>query len=91
VEFEWHPEKARTNFTKHGISFDEAATVFGDPLAVTIDDPDHSLEEQRLLTTGLSQRQRLMIVAHTERDGRVRIFSARDVTPAERDQYESGE
>ena len=91
MEFEWHPEKARTNFTKHGISFDEAATVFGDPLAVTIDDPDHSLEEQRLLTTGLSQRQRLMIVAHTERDGRVRIFSARDVTPAERDQYESGE
>jgi len=69
VEFGWHPEKARTNLTKHGISFDEATTVFGDPLAVTIDDPDHSLEEQRLLTTGLSQPQRLMIVAHTERDG----------------------
>jgi uncharacterized protein len=91
VQFEWHPEKAHKNVIKHGISFDEAATVFGDPLAVTIDDPDHSLEEPRLLTTGLSQRQRLMIVAHTERDGRIRIFSARDATLAERRQYESGE
>ena len=91
MQFEWHPEKARTNLIKHGISFDEAATVFGDLLAVTIDDPDHSREEPRLLTTGLSQRQRLMIVAHTDRDGRIRIFSARDVTPAERNQYESGE
>jgi len=90
VQFEWHPEKAHNNLIKPGISFDEAATVFGDPLAVTIDDPDHSLEEPRLLT-GLSQRQRLMIVAHTERDGRIRIFSARDVTTAEREQYESGE
>ena len=91
MQFEWHPEKARTNLIKHGISLDEAATVFGDPLAVTIDDPDHSLEEPRLLTTGLSQRQRLMIVGHTDRDGRIRIFSAPDVTPAERNQYESGE
>jgi len=91
VQFEWHPEKAHKDLIKHGISFDEAATVFGDPLAVTIDDPDHSQEERRLLTTGLSQRQRLMIVAHTDRDGRVRIVSARDVTAAERKQYESGE
>ncbi len=73
------------------LSFDEAATVFGDPLAVTIDDPDHSQEERRFLTTGLSQRQRLIIVAHTDRDGRVRVVSARDVIPAERKQYESGE
>jgi hypothetical protein len=91
VQFEWHPEKAHENLIKHGISFDEAATVFGDPLALTIDDPDHSQEERRLLTTGVSPRQRLIIVAHTDRDGRVRIISARDVTPAERKQYESGE
>ena len=71
------------------LSFDEAATVLGDPLAVMID--DHSQEERRLLTTGLSRRQRLIIVAHTDRDGRVRVVSARDVTPAERKQYESGE
>jgi uncharacterized DUF497 family protein len=91
VQFEWHPEKAHKNLNKLGISFDEAATVFGNPLAVTIDDPDHSQDERRLLTTGLSQRRRLMIIAHTERDGRVRIFSARDATPAERKQYESGQ
>jgi hypothetical protein len=91
VQFEWHPEKAHKNLTKHGVSFDEAATVFGDPLAVTIDDPDHSQEEPRFLTTGLSKRQRLIIVAHTGRESQVRIFSARDVTRAERKQYESGE
>ena len=76
---------------RHGVSFDEAATVFGDPLAVTIHDPDHSQEEERFLTTGLSNRHRLIIVAHTEREGRVRIITARDVTPRERSQYESGE
>jgi uncharacterized protein len=91
VQFEWDAEKAHTNLNKHGISFDEASTVFGDPLAVTIDDPDHSEDEQRFLTTGFSQRQRLIIVAHTDREGPVRIFSARDVTSAERKQYESGE
>ncbi len=69
VQFEWHPEKAHKNLTKHGVSFDEAATVFGDPLAVTIDDPDHSQEERRFLTTGLSARQRLIIVAHTDGEG----------------------
>ncbi len=91
VQFEWYPEKACQNLVKHGISFDEAATVLGDPLAVTIDDPDHSQEERRFLTTGLSQRQRLIILAHPDREGRVRTFSAREVTPAERKQYESGE
>ncbi len=65
--------------------------MFGDPLAVTIDDPDHSHEEQRFLTTGLSQRQRLIIVAHTDREGRVTVISAREVTSAERKQYDSGE
>ena len=91
VQFEWHPEKAHKSVSKHGVSFDEAATVFGDPLAVTIDDPDHSQEERRFLTTGLSERKRLIIVAHTDREGRVRIITAREVTPAERKQYESGE
>ena len=91
MQVEWHPQKAHKNLAKHGISFDEATTVFGDPLAVTIDDPDHSHAERRLLTTGRSKRQRLIIVAHTDEEGRVRIISARDVTPAERKQYESGE
>ena len=90
MEFEWDPVKAQNNLTKHGVSFDEAATVFGDPLAVTIDDPDHSQDEQRFLTTGLSKRQRLVILAHADRGGRVRMITAREATPAERKQYESG-
>lgn len=69
MEFEWHPEKARHNLTKHGVSFEEAVTVFGDLLAITIHDPDHSHDEERFLTTGSSKRQRLIIVAHTEREG----------------------
>jgi uncharacterized DUF497 family protein len=91
VQFEWDVEKARRNFVKHGVSFDEAVTVFSDPLAVTIQDPDHSAQEQRFLTTGLSKRPRLIILAHTDREGRVRIINARVVTPTERSQYESGE
>lgn len=91
MQFEWDPEKAQKNLAKHGVSFDEASSVFGDPLAVTIDDPDRSHEEQRFLTTGLSRGQRVIIVAHTDREGRVRIMSAREVTPRERRQYESGE
>ena len=91
MQFEWHLGKAQKNLTKHGVSFDEAAAVFGDPLAVTIHDPDHSQAEQRFLTTGLSKRQRLIIVAHTDSGGRVRIITAREVTARERSQYESGE
>ena len=91
MQLEWDPEKALQNLAKHGVSFDEAATVFGDPLAVTIDDPDHSQDELRFLTTGLSKRQRLVMVAHTDRAGRVRIITAREVTARERSQYESGE
>ena len=79
------------NLAKHGVSFNEASTVFGDPLAVTIDDPDHSHDEQRYLTTGFSQHHRLILVAHSEREGRFRIISARDVTASERTHYESGE
>jgi hypothetical protein len=91
VQFEWDLEKARKNLASHDVPFDEAATVFGDPLAVTIDDPDHSHDEGRFLTTGLSSRRRLIIVAHTDRPGRVRIITARAVTVGERIQYESGE
>jgi uncharacterized DUF497 family protein len=91
VQFEWDPEKAHGNLAKRSVSFEEATTVFGDPLAVTIDDPDHSHGEQRRLTTGLSRCQRLIIVAHTDREGRVRIITAREATARERSQYESGE
>lgn len=91
MHFEWDREKAASNLAKHEVSFDDAVTAFGDPLALTILDPDHSDEEQRFLTTGLSQRQRLIIVAHTDRGGSVRIITARPMTARERGQYESGE
>ena len=87
MQFEWDPEKDQQNQSKHGVSFDEASTVFGDPLAITIDDPDQSSDENRMLTTGHSNRQRLIIVAHTDRDERIRIISAREVTAAERRDY----
>lgn len=87
MEFEWDPEKDLENQANHGVSFDEASAVFGDPFAITIDDPDHSSDEDRMLTTGYSSRQRLIIVAHTDRDERIRIISARDVTAAERHDY----
>jgi hypothetical protein len=88
VQFEWDPEKDKENQAKHGVSFEEASTIFGDPFALTISDPDHSEDENRFLTTGYSNRRRLIIVVHTERDERLRLISARDVTPAERHVYE---
>ena len=88
MEFEWDAEKDESNQAKHGVSFDEASTVFGDPFALTIDDPDHSWEEHRFLTTGYSSGRRLIIVAQVDRDERVRIISAREVTAAERRNYE---
>jgi hypothetical protein len=91
VTFERDPKKAARNLVKHGVSFEEGSTVFGDPLAVTIDDPDHSIEERRYLTTGRSANQRLIIVAHTERERRIRIIMARETTSGERRQYESGD
>ena len=87
MEFDWDPEKDLENQASHGVSFDEASAVFGDPFAITIDDPDHSSDEHRMLTTGYSGRQRLIIVAHTDRDERIRIISARNVTAAERHDY----
>jgi uncharacterized DUF497 family protein len=88
VNFEWDPGKARQNHRKHRVSFQEAATVFGDPLAVTYPDPDHSASEQRFITVGMSSIGRVLIVAHADRDDNVRIISARKTTPRERKHYE---
>ena len=88
IKFEWDPSKATKNLQKHKVSFEEAATVFGDPLSTTVPDPDHSAEEDRYITIGLSNRFRLLMVAHTERGDRIRIISARELTRKERKQYE---
>jgi uncharacterized DUF497 family protein len=90
MEFEWDERKARANIKKHGVSFHEAATVFGDPLAITFPDPDHSEEEDRSVTFGLSQSQRLLIVAHTNRGARTRIISALVMTGKEKVIYAEG-
>lgn len=84
MEFEWDPDKAAGNLAKHAVSFSEAATVFGDPLAMTYFDPDHSEEEDRFLTFGHSSSGRLLVVSHTDRDGRTRIISAREATRVKR-------
>lgn len=88
---EWDDEKAAANVSKHGVSFEEAATVFGDRLATTLLDRDHSVDEERWLTTGRSNRGRLLVVWHTNRGGAVRIIGARPATANERRTYESGE
>ena len=72
MEFEWDSEKAASNLEKHGVAFTEAITVFGDPFEITIPDPDHSEDEFRFLSMGLSQSKRLLVVAYTERDQRTR-------------------
>jgi uncharacterized protein len=90
MTFQWNPDKASSNIKKHGVSFEEAVTVFGDPLAVTISDPDHSVGEFRFLTTGQSTLQRLLVVSHTEREGEVSLISARLATRQEKQNYESG-
>ena len=87
---EWDEEKDGINRRKHKVSFEEAATVFDDPLAVTIDDPDHSAEERRFLTNGTSRRGRILVVAHTYESGVIRIISARKPTRFERTVYEEG-
>ena len=89
IEFEWDPRKATRNLRKHGVAFREAATVFGDPLGITVYDPDHSEHEDRFITIGWSAARRLLIVAHTDRGARVRILSARELSPRERREYEN--
>ena len=88
MEFEWDPDKAVSNLAKHGVSFQDAATVFGDPLAITYFDPDHSEEEDRFLTFGHSSAGHLLAVSHCDRDERIRIISARRATRKERKAYE---
>jgi uncharacterized DUF497 family protein len=86
--FEWDAQKARINITKHKVSFEEAATVFGDRLSVTIPDPDHSARESRFITIGLSAQGRFLVVSHTDRGDNVRLISARVATKSERRKYE---
>ncbi len=86
--FEWDPDKARANERKHGVTFEEAATVFFDPLAETYSDPYHSGREAREVTRGCSSHGTLLVVAHTERNGRVRIISVRRATARERWRHE---
>lgn len=89
MEFEWNPEKEQANSEKHGVDFAEAATVFGDPLELTIADPDHSVGEFRYLSMGRSSLNRILVVSYIERHERIRIVSARIASPKERRQYES--
>jgi len=90
LTFEWDRRKAASNLQKHGVSFEEAATAFGDPLSVTIQDPDHSEEEERFILLGRSETERLLTVVHTERGDTIRIISARLATGHEREAYEEG-
>ena len=90
MKYEWHAAKAAENLAKHGVSFEEAATVFRDTLSVTGSDPDHSLDEERFVIFGASTSGRLLVVAHTERGERIRIISARTAESSERKLYEEG-
>jgi len=90
MRFEWDPRKAAANLKKHGVTFQEAATIFGDPLAITFQDPDHSEGEERQMTFGVSIQKRLIVVSHTQRKGRTRIISARLMDRKERVIYEEG-
>ncbi len=90
MRFEWDPRKAASNLRKHGVAFEEAATVFQDDLSLSGEDPDHSANEERMITFGISTRGRLLVVSHTIRQGRIRVISARPVTQMERRIYEEG-
>ena len=88
--FEWNSDKALANLIKHDISFEEASTIFDDPMYIMFSDEEHSQGEERYITIGLSQQNRLVMVAHTERMGVIRIISARKATKHERSYYEEG-
>lgn len=90
MKFSWDPKKAAANLKKHGVSFEEASTVFHDVLSVTGSDPDHSVGEHRFVTFGNSSQNRLLVVAHTEEGEHIRIISARRATRQERRIYEEG-
>ena len=91
MHFDWDKQKAAGNLAKHKVSFEEAATVFGDPLSDTFDDPDHSAEELRFLIIGHSETGKLLFVSHTDDGEIIRIISARELTRGEREKYERGE
>jgi len=88
MEFEWDPKKAKSNLKKHGISFDEAASVFDDILAAVYEDPDHSADEKRFLMIGTSVQNRLLHIAFSDQGRRIRMITARKVTKRERKLYE---
>jgi len=88
LRFEWDSTKAAANAKKHGVSFEEATTAFQDPLSVTIEDPDHSQHESRFVTVGRTIHNRTVVVVHTDRNGTIRMISARRATRPERKQYE---
>lgn len=90
LKFAWDEVKAATNLAKHGVSFEEAATVFGDPLAISFDDPDRAGAEHRFLTFGMSEKSRILLVVNGGRGRTVRIISARKATKHERGIYEQG-
>jgi uncharacterized DUF497 family protein len=88
LTFEWDQKKAERNLRKHGVSFAEASTVFGDPLSIVVNDPDHSDTEERFLIVGSSYKGRLLIVSFTERGSHIRLISARKLTAKEQREYE---
>ena len=88
TRFEWDDDKAQANLHKHGISFEEAQTVFHDPFETTISDPDHSTNENRFITLGESNKKRIVVVVYVERRNKIRLISARKATRAERKNYE---
>ncbi len=89
ILFEWNPKKEKSNFKKHGISFDKAGSVFKDILSLTIGDPLHSLDEERMVIIGVSRKNRFLTVVHTDRGDKVRLISARKSTKSERRFYEN--
>jgi len=90
LTFEWDEGKARRNLQKHGLSFEEAVTAFGDPRSLTTPDPDHSASEERFILLGKSQQGRIVVVVHVERGENLRIISARPASRKERTQYAEG-
>lgn len=90
LNFEWDEEKAKANLKKHRVSFDEATTVFIDPFSITIPDHDHSVDEQRYIDLGSSDKGRVLVVVYTERGPNIRIISCRKATSSERKLYEEG-
>ena len=89
MDFEWNHQKVEINFQKHGVTFDEASTVFGDSLSLTFPDHEHSIQEERYLIIGLSSKNRILVISHIYRDESIRIISARQATKREQKFYES--